>query len=308
LKAESTEFSVGFVCQPERSLVETLEALPVDSLWVGGHVASTNPSPEAMVQLARLAALTSRVRVGTSILLLPLYPPAIVAKQIADLDRATGGRVTLGVGVGGEYPQEFRACQIPLAERGARTDEAIPLLRRLWSGEEQSHTGRYYSMEDIRIHPSPVRTQGPPIVVAGRQERAMQRAVALGDGWMPYLYSARRYADSVETIQRLADEAGRDLVDFEWFAFIFVNVDDDAELAKEEAAEFLGGTYRQDFRSMLAHIAVAGSPDDVVSGLAEFARGGATHLVFTPATRSRSHAVALRIVNEIVPRVRAALQ
>jgi probable F420-dependent oxidoreductase len=308
LEAEIAEFSVGFVCQPERSFVETLEGLPIDSLWVGGHVASTNPSPEAMVQLARLAALTSRVRVGTSILLLPLYPPAIVAKQVADLDAATGGRVTLGVGVGGEYPQEFRACQIPLSERGGRTDEAIPLLRRLWGGEELSHSGRYYSMEEVRIHPAPVQANGPPIIVAGRKERAMQRAVALGDGWMPYLYSARRYADSVEAIRRLADDAGRDLTNFEWFAFVFVNVHDDAEKAKEEAAEFLGGTYRQDFRSMLPHIAVAGSPDDVVSGLAEFARAGASHLVFTPATRSRSRAVALRIVEEILPRVRAALR
>jgi probable F420-dependent oxidoreductase len=308
LKAEIAEFSVGFVCQPERSLVETFEALPIDSLWVGGHVASTNPSPEAMVQLARLAALTSRVRVGTSILLLPLYPPAIVAKQVADLDAATGGRVTLGVGVGGEYPQEFRACQIPLSERGGRTDEAIPLLRRLWSGEELSHSGRYYAMEEVRIHPAPVQPNGPPIIVAGRKERAMQRAVALGDGWMPYLYSARRYADSVETIRRLADEAGRDLTNFEWFAFVFVNVHDDAEKAKEEAAEFLGGTYRQDFHSMLPHIAVAGSPDDVVSGLTEFARAGANHLVFTSASRSRSRAVALRIVEEILPRVRAALR
>jgi probable F420-dependent oxidoreductase len=308
LTTETTEFSVGFVCQPVRSLVETFEALPVDSLWVGGHVASTNPSPEAMVQLARLAALTSRVRVGTSILLLPLYPPAIVAKQVADLDHATGGRVTLGVGVGGEYPQEFRACQIPLSERGPRTDEAIPLLRRLWSGEEQSHTGRFYPMEEVRIHPPPVQPHGPPIIVAGRKERAMQRAVALGDGWMPYLYSARRYAGSVETIRRLADEAARDLTDFEWLAFVFVNVHDDAELAKEEAAEFLGGNYRQDFHSMLAHIAVAGSPDEVVAGLAEFVRAGATHLVFTPASRGRSEAVALRIINEIVPRVRAALR
>jgi probable F420-dependent oxidoreductase len=307
LKDESTGFSVGFVCQPERSLVETFEALPVDSLWVGGHVASTNPSPEAMVQLARLSALTSRVRVGTSILLLPLYPPAIVAKQVADLDAATGGRVTLGVGVGGEYPQEFRACRIPLSERGSRTDEAIPLLRRLWSGEEQSHAGRYYSMEEVRIHPAPVQPNGPPIIVAGRKERAMRRAVALGDGWMPYLYSARRYADSVETIRRLAAEAARDLADFEWFAFVFVNVHDDGEMAKEEAAEFLGGTYRQDFRSMLPHIAVAGSPDDVVSGLTEFVRAGAAHLVFTPASRSRSRDVALRIIDEIVPRVRAAL-
>jgi probable F420-dependent oxidoreductase len=299
-----TDFSVGFVCQPQRARIETLESLPIDSLWVGGHVASANPSPEAMVQLARLAALAERVRIGTSILLLPLYTPAVVAKQIADLDHVTGGRVTLGVGVGGEYPQEFRACQVPLAERGRRTDEAIPLLRRLWTGEELSHAGPFYPMDDVRIQPPPVQRPGPPIVVAGRKERAMQRAAELGDGWMPYLYSARRYAESVTTIRRLADEAGRELGNFEWLAFVFVNVHDDAEKAKEEAAEFLGGTYRQDFRSMLARIAVAGSSDEVVAGLAEFVQAGATHLVFTPATRTRSETVALRIVDEIVPRVR----
>ncbi len=116
--------------------VGELEELPIDSLWVGGHVASPNPAPEAMVQLARLSSVAHRVTIGTAILLLPLYPPAVVAKQIADLDRATGGRVILGVGVGGEYPAEFRACEVPLSERGPRTDEAIGLLRRLWSAEE----------------------------------------------------------------------------------------------------------------------------------------------------------------------------
>ena len=213
----------------------------------------------------------------------------------------------MGVGIGGEYPQEFRACQIPLDERGRRTDEAIPLLRRLWTGEELSHAGRFYAMESVRIHPPPLQEPGPPIVVAGRKERAMRRAAELGDGWMPYLYSARRYADSVQTIRRLADEAGRDLERFEWLAFVFVNVASDAEKAKEEASAFLGGTYRQDFRSMLDHIALAGSNDEVVAGLAEFVQAGANHLVFTPATRSRSEDVTRRVVDEIVPRLRARL-
>ena len=164
--------------------VARLESMPFDSLWVGGHVASRNPSPEAMVALAWLAARTERVRVGTAILLLPLYPPAIVAKQIADLDRATGGRVTLGVGVGGEYPDEFAACGVPLGERGPRTDETIPLLRELWSGEPVTHHGRAADFDAVRIHPSPA--QGPrlPIAVAGRQPVAMRRAARLGDGWL----------------------------------------------------------------------------------------------------------------------------
>src|SRR5262245_19268646 len=260
----------GFVSTGERAAVARLEALPIDSLWVGGHVASPNPSPEAMMQLARLSALTERVRIGTSILLLPLYPPAIVAKQVADLDRATGGRLTLGVGIGGEYPQEFRACQVPLNERGRRLDEAIPLLRRLWTAEQITHDGPFYAMEDVRIHPAPAQPGGPPIVVAGRKERAMRRAALVGDGWMPYLYSPRRYQASVRTIRELAAEAGRDLTGFEWYAFVFVNVDRDGTRARQEAARAIGGTYDQDFQAMIDNVAAAGTPDEVTRKLRDF--------------------------------------
>src|SRR3954469_12016433 len=126
---------IGFVAGGDLDRARELEALPIDSLWTAGHVASDNPSPEALMGLARLSAATERVQIGTAILLLPLYPPAIVAKQIADLDRDTGGRVILGVGIGGEYPGEFRACQVPVNERGRRADEAIGLIRKLWTAE-----------------------------------------------------------------------------------------------------------------------------------------------------------------------------
>src|SRR3954470_21800327 len=242
--------------------VARLESLPIDSLWVGGHVASRNPSPEAMVALAWLSARTERVRVGTAILLLPLYPPAIVAKQIADLDRATGGRVTLGVGVGGEYPAEFAACGVPIGERGPRTDEAIPLLRRLWSGEPVSHHGKFADFDGVRIHPAPLQGAELPIVVAGRQPVAMRRAARLGDGWMPYLYSPRRYAESVTTIRETAAAHGRDLGTFEWFAFVFVNVDDDGDQARHDAGTFLGSTYTTgDFAAMIDRVAAAGTVD-----------------------------------------------
>jgi probable F420-dependent oxidoreductase len=284
--------------------VAALEARPVDSLWVGGHVASPNPSPEAMVSLAWLAARTERVRVGTAILLLPLYEPAIVAKQIADLDNATGGRVTLGVGIGGEYPGEFRACHVPHAERAPRTDEAIALVRRLWSGESVTHDGRFYAMDDVRIHPAPAQGGRLPIVVAGRQEPAMRRAALRGDGWMPYLYSPRRYATSVETIREVATREGRDLFGFEWFAFVFVNVDPDGDRARQQAAEFLGGTYRTgDFEAMIRNIAATGTPDQVAETLQAFVDAGARHFVFTPATRGDSRGVLDRLFAEVVPRL-----
>jgi probable F420-dependent oxidoreductase len=254
-----------------------------------------------MAQLAGLCAVTERVRVGTSILLLPLYPPAIVAKQVADLDRFTGGRVTLGVGVGGEYPREFRACGVPLAERGARTDEAIGLIRQLWTGEPVTHAGRFFAMEDVRIQPAPVQPGGPPVVVAGRQPPAMRRAARLGDGWMPYLYSARRYRDSVDTVRAIAVEEGRDLVGFGWYAFVFTNAGADSRVAKEEAAAFLGGTYAQDFDAMLDSVAAAGSVREVTAVLQAFVDAGARHLILVPAARGERRTIVERVVHEVVP-------
>jgi probable F420-dependent oxidoreductase len=303
----SEALSFGVMAGAPDADVAHLESLPIASLWVGGHVASKNPSPEAMVALTWLAARTDRVRVGTAILLLPLYPPAIVAKQVADLDRATGGRVTLGVGVGGEYPSEFEACGIPVGERGLRTDETIPLLRQLWAGEPVSHHGRYLEFDDVRIHPAPPQGPALPIVVAGRQPVAMRRAARLGDGWMPYLYSPRRYADSVTTIRETAAAEGRDLTGFEWFAFVFVNVDDNGDRAREDAARFLGGTYTKgDFAAMIDRVAAAGTVDQVTTTLQAFVDAGARHLVFTPMVRGDARPLLDRLVGEVLPRLHIA--
>jgi len=282
-----------------REDIEALEALAYHTLWVGGHVASRNPSPETLMQLARLAALTRRVRVGTSALLLPLYPPAIVAKQVADLDRVSGGRITLGVGVGGEYPQEFEACEVPIAERGARTNEAIPLLRRLWSGEEISHQGRFHTLSGVRIHPSPVQPGGPPIVVAGRSPAAMRRAATLGDGWMPYLYSPERYQKSVDQVRAYAEAVDRDLDGFSWTAFVFVNVNDRADDARADATAFLGGTFRQDIGPLLDRVAAVGTAEHVADRLRAFVDAGARHLIVAPATAGDSLALARRIATEV---------
>jgi probable F420-dependent oxidoreductase len=300
----SNALSFGVMAGGPDSDVEHLESLPFASLWVGGHVASPNPTPEAMVALAWLAARTERVRIGTSILLLPLYPPAIVAKQIADLDRASGGRVTLGVGVGGEYLEEFEACGVPVGERGARTDEAIPLLRELWSGEPVTHRGLVADFEDVRIHPPPAQGAAVPIVVAGRQPVAMRRAARLGDGWMPYLYSPRRYAESVATIRATAAADGRDLGGFEWFAFVFVNVDDDGDRARDDAVRFLGGTYQKgDFAAMIDRVAAAGTVEQVTATLQAFVDAGARHLVFTPTVRGDSRPLLDRLVGDVLPRL-----
>jgi alkanesulfonate monooxygenase SsuD/methylene tetrahydromethanopterin reductase-like flavin-dependent oxidoreductase (luciferase family) len=295
--------AMGFTAPTAPREIAELEARGAASLWVGGHIASPNPTPEAMVWLARLVGLTTRVTVGSATLLLPLYPPAIAAKQLADLDRAAEGRLAVGVGVGGEYESDFAAAEVPIAERGSRTDEAIELLRAFWTAEPVTHHGRHHSFDGVRIHPAPVQPGGPPLIVTGRQPVAMRRAARTGDGWMPYLYSPERYARSVDVIRDHAAHLGRDLSTFGWYAYVFVSLDDDRRRARETAVEFLGGTYRQDFDAMLDRVACAGDVEQVTERLAAFVAAGAEHLVLAPAGPAR-HETALRLLDDVLPALR----
>jgi alkanesulfonate monooxygenase SsuD/methylene tetrahydromethanopterin reductase-like flavin-dependent oxidoreductase (luciferase family) len=305
LGQSESDIRIGVVTTGDARQARDLEARPVDSLWVGGHISSRNPSPEAMIGLARLAAATVRVSVGSSILLLPLYPPALVAKQVADLDRATGGRLILGVGVGGEYPQEFRAVQVPMEQRGGRTNEIIPLLRRFWTATEVTHKGRYYELRNVKIHPAPAQPGGPPIVVAGRKEPSMQRAAIMGDGWFPYMYSPRRYAESVRKIRDAAEQAGRDLAGFHWCVWVFLNIGTDGDVAREEAARTMGGSYKQDVRAMIDSVAAAGTVTEVTAKLEAFYDAGARHFVFLPVTGGATERSVLDVLfAEVVPALR----
>ncbi len=291
-----------------RADVERLEALGIDSLWSAGHLANGRPVPEAVVGAALLAGQTERVKIGTAVLLTPLYHPVIVAKQFAELDRATGGRMMLGVGVGGEYPDEFQALQTPLRERGARTDEAIGVLQRLWSGEAAGNDGPTWPFDPIRIDPPPVQPGGPPVIVAGRKAPAMRRAAAMGDGWMPFLYSPAQYAASVATVRGHAVSIGRDLDDFAWMCFVFVSVDDDPLEARRKAVSFIGNAQAGDgarFEALIDQVAVVGTPERVAAKLSAFADAGARHFVITVCDPDTVHG-AERIMREVVPEVRRA--
>ena len=128
----------------------------------------------------------------------------------------------------------------------------------------------------------------------------MRRAALLGDGWFPYMYSPRRYAMSVETIEQVAKEAERDLSAFHWCAWIFLNIDPDGDAAREEAARSMGGTYDQDFRAMVESVAAAGTPEEVTAKLQAFYDAGARHFVFHAAS-SDPESVLDRLFADVVP-------
>jgi len=303
-------FGAAALPEPERAWLAAAERLPIESIWQGGHILPTKPTGEAITRLALISAWTERVRVGTSILLLPLYHPVVVAKQLVDLDSRTGGRVTVGVGVGGEFRHEYQAVGVPLSERGPRLDEAMELLRLLWSRKPVTHHGRFFQLDDIELRPvaAPGATAsgqagGPPLVVSGRKEPAMRRAARLGDGWMPYLVSPGAYARSVRTIQDEAERIGRDLANFEWMMYLYCSVRRDSDRARDDVATFLGGAYGDKPGAMLERIAPAGAPEEVARRLQEYVDAGVRHFVISPATPDETLEVVTLAAEEVLPRL-----
>ncbi|MBF6147008.1 LLM class flavin-dependent oxidoreductase [Nocardia nova] len=314
MSADRIVFGAAAMPEPDRDWLAAAERLPIESVWQGGHILPPSPTGEAVTRLSLMVAWTERVRVGTATLLLPLYPPVIVAKQIADLDARSGGRVSVGLGVGGEFRHEFEAVAVPLSERGPRTDEAMDVLRALWRDEPVDHEGRFFRFRDLHLRPvrspdgSTMRPGGPPLIVSGRRAPAMRRAARRGDGWMPYLVSPSAYARSVAAIRQEAATIGRDLTGFEWTMYLYCSIRRDGDRARAEVADFLGGAYGGKPGDMLQRIAPAGTPDEVAVRLQEYVDAGVRHFVIAPATRSDTLDVVRLAAEEVLPRLELPLR
>jgi alkanesulfonate monooxygenase SsuD/methylene tetrahydromethanopterin reductase-like flavin-dependent oxidoreductase (luciferase family) len=308
-------FGAAALPEPQRDWLAAVERLDgISSVWQGGHLLPPTGTGEAITRLALMTAWTERVRVGSAILLLPLYPPVIVAKQLADLDARSGGRVTVGVGVGGEFPREFASVGVPINERGARTDEAMALLRALWTGDPVTHHGRFFDVEDVTLRPvapppgDPAtggQPGGPPLVVSGRKNPAMRRAARLGDGWLPYLVSPSAYARSVETVRAEAAATGRDLDadGFDWMLYTYCSIRRDGDQARDDVLRFLGGAYGDKAATILDKIAPSGTPEQVAARLQEYVDAGARHFVISPAAHENTLEIVQLAAEEVLPRL-----
>src|SRR6185295_15937044 len=153
---------------------------------------------------------TSEIRLLSSLTVLPLYPAALAAKLATTLDQVSNGRFDLGVGIGGEHPPEFVAAGAQVADRGARADEGLALLKALWSGQAVDFDGRFSRVPGLALAPGPVQPGGPPIWLGGRRTAAIRRAGRHADVWMPYMYTPEQLASSLVEVRRAAEEAGRD--------------------------------------------------------------------------------------------------
>ena len=180
-------------------------------------VPSETPLYDPWAVLGYLACATDKLRLATNIFIAPLRHPLMIARSLATVDRLSGGRVTLGAGVGW-LDVEFDAVGIPFRERGARMDEIVPLLRRLWSEPDIEHHGRFYDFGSVKFEPKPIQTKtgGLPIELGGASKAALKRAGRLGDGWIEI--GAKTEEDLIEKlaiVNQARVEAGRENNRFE---------------------------------------------------------------------------------------------
>lgn len=213
-------------------LVDDLERLGFDSLWLSERVSS--PIHDPLLGLAYAAGRTRRLKLGTSVLVLPGRNPVLLAKELASLDRLSGGRLLPAFGLGSDDAAERAAFGVPPRERGAWLDEALPLLRRLWSEDSVDHAGPRFTYPGLRVRPRPVQP-ALDLWLGGRAPGALRRVGRLADGWLPGGCTPAEAAAGRRTIEAAAAEAGR-AIDPEHYGAIVVYAHADTPPAAVAAA------------------------------------------------------------------------
>ena len=208
-----------------------VEKLGYDSFWVPEHVLffpdyeSKYPYSEdgriqgdprslldPLTALTYVAANTSKIRLGTGICLVPQRNPVYTAKQVADLDYLSGGRVDFGIGIGW-LKEEFNALGVPWTDRAGRTEECIGVMKTLWCDELSSFQGKYFSFEAAYQNPKPVQRPHPPLIFGGESRAALRRVATLGQGWFTFNVTPESLAHGIDILQPLLEEQGRTISD-----------------------------------------------------------------------------------------------
>jgi probable F420-dependent oxidoreductase len=209
-------YGVTMEADRSRQFAERVEALGFDSIWVTDHVIVPKSLSivyqesmlDPLATLSYLAGVTSRLSLGTSVIILPYRNPITVAKEVASADLLSDGRVIFGAAAGW-MEGEFRALNADFKNRGAVSDEYLQVIRELWTNPEPAFQGDRIHLSDVVFSPQPAQKPHPPIWIGGRSRRAIRRAVELGDGWHPNMLSYEEMQQSVEYMNRLSSSRGR---------------------------------------------------------------------------------------------------
>ncbi|MBF8267454.1 MAG: Bac luciferase protein [Dehalococcoidia bacterium] len=256
----------------------------LDDLWVGDSLTS-KPRLEPLTTLAAVAARTRRVRLGTAVLLGALRHPVLLAHIAGTLDILSGGRLVLGMGVGGafneEQRQEWLAAGVKPSQRARRLEETVEILKRLWAEEQVSFHGRHFQLDGVHMEPRPLQEKGVPILLAshlrsGREEQ-LRRAARLGDGFISISETPEEYAQLAQRIRGYAREYGRDPDSLESAQYMTVNLNQDEARAKADADRFIRAYYGTNMWEELW--GPFGPPSQTVERIHAYRRAGAGTIV-----------------------------
>ena len=295
----------GDVWEPEQ--IAAVEEHGFDILTTGEHILFFRPILDTVTVLSYAAAVTKKIKLLPSTLILPLRHPTMMAKELISIDILSKGRLIASVGIGGDYPREFEACGVPMSERGRRANEGIEIIKGYWSGERFDYDGKIFQLKDVDMLPGPFQKGGPPLWVCGRSDPAMKRAAKYGDGWQPYMYTAEQLAESVDKINGFAGDIGRDLpADFAYTTFMYVSMHDDVDEARNRAIEQLSYRFNMPFEKIVDKYCAYGPRDKIVSELQSYVDAGANHLIIAlvmPEEERMDHVA--NFAAEILPALQA---
>ena len=305
----------NFTAYPEmpsaKGLVEygvRVEELGYDSVWVWDHillgVEPNFPIVDSLTVLTGVAARTSRLRIGTGVLVLPLRNPVTLAKQLASIDQLSEGRLIMGM-ASGWYKREFDACGIPYDKRGKLMDENLEIMKRLWTEEKVSGKYMRHEISSAVMYPKPHQKPRMPVLIGGYVDKVLQRAATAGDGWLTYFYRPADFKTSWDKIRAFAKEAGKDPDSLLNASQLPIMVGPSREAVRDEMMDWLNKEWDFPAHSDCSReSAIMGTVDDCVAQLREHFAVGVQKIIFVPY-KYRMDQVET-IARDIIPRLRAA--
>ena len=293
---------------PLFGLAQQAEDAGLDSVWVGDSLMS-KPRLEPLSTLAAVAMRTDRIKLGTAVLLAPLRQPVQLAQMATTVDVLSGGRLTLGMGVGGVFTesqrQEWLAVGVPPEERGRRMTELVQVCRHLWTEEDVTFRGRYFRLEKAAMDPKPVQPGGIPILLACHyatgSEAQYRRAARYADGVIGISDTPEQYSETLNRVRGYAMEAGRGAADLRTVFYMTVNLNSDRDAAWREANDFIQRYYGLNFWA--DKWGPFGRPEDVTQRILEYSRAGAREVIIRFASQDQL-AQFRAFVQEVLPGVR----
>ena len=274
------------------------EALGYASLWTQERVTGTQTSLDPITFLSYLAGQTTRVRLGVSVFVLPRHNPVHLAKHLASLDQLSGGRLIVGVGLGGN------AAELPMygmspERRVRRFIEHVEIMKALWTQSPVSYAGEFYSFDGVSIAPQPVQKPHPPLWFGASAEPAVRRALRLGDGWTGAGSAGREaFSENVERVKGWLAEEGRDPASFPISKRVYLAVDEDEGRARRRLAEWFGFYYGN--AELAERVGVWGAAGRVQEQLAAWSEAGVSEFILNPVFDMEEHLERLAEVTGLV--------